>query len=69
MSQFKSKFQVSKHNYVSCKVSDNTAKDVEKFIQSACYSGKEVESITETRVRLYKQMKTKTAQSLLPDEK
>ena len=42
---------------------------VEKFIQTVCYSGKEEGSLTETRVRLYKQMNRKTSQSLPPDEK
>ena len=54
---------------VSCKVSDTRIKNAEKFFQTVCYSGKEEESFTETRVRLYKQMKTKTSHSLLPDEK
>ena len=68
MSQWKSKAQASKHS-VSCKVSDTTVKDIEKFIQTVCYSGKEEENLTETRVPLYKQMKTKTSQSLPPGEK
>ena len=42
---------------------------VEKFIQTVCCSGKEEDSLTETRVRLYKQMNIKTSQSLPPDEK
>ena len=42
---------------------------VEKFIQTVYYSGKEEDSLTETRVRLYKQMNIKTSQSLPPDEK
>ena len=42
---------------------------VERFIQTVCYSGKEEDSLTETRVRLYKQMNIKTSQSLPPDEK
>ena len=54
---------------VSCKVSDTTVKDVEKFIQTVCYPGKEEESFTETRVRLFKQLKTKTSQSLTPEER
>ena len=53
---------------VSCKVSDTTVKDVEKFIQTVCYPGKGEESLTETRVRLYKQIKTKTSRSLPPEE-
>ena len=42
---------------------------VEKFIQTVCHSGKEEDSLTETRVRLYKQMDIKTSQSLPPDKK
>ena len=33
-----------------------------------CYFGMEDESVTETRVRIYKQLKTKTSQSIPPDE-
>ena len=44
---------------VLCKVSDTSAKDVERFIQTICYPGKEEENLTETKVRLYKQMKKK----------
>ena len=39
-----------------------------KFLQTMCYSGMEDESVTETIVRIYKQLKTKTSQSILPDE-
>ena len=42
---------------------------IEKFIQIFCYSGKGEDSLTETRVRLYKQMNVKTFHSLSPDEK
>ena len=42
---------------------------VEKFIQTVCHSGKEEDSLTETRVRLYKQMNIITSQSLPPDKK
>ena len=42
---------------------------VEKLIQTVCYSGKEEDTVTDTRVRLYKQMNIKTSQSLPPDEK
>ena len=35
--------------------------DVEKFTQTVRYSEKEEESLTETRVQLYKQMKTRTS--------
>ena len=33
-----------------------------------CYSGMEIESVTETIVRIYKQLKTKTSQSIPPDK-
>ena len=42
---------------------------IEKFIQTVCYPGKEEDRLTETRVRLYKQMNVKTSQSLPPDQK
>ena len=42
---------------------------IEKFFQTVCYSRKEEDSLTETRVRLYRQMNIKTSQSLPPDEK
>ena len=54
---------------VSCSVSDTTVEDVEKVIQIVCYTGREEESFIETMVRLYKQMKTKTSQSLALEEK
>ena len=54
---------------VSWKVSEAVVKDVEKFIQTACCSGKEEKGVTETEVRLHKQTKTKTYQSLPPDKK
>ena len=50
------------------KVSDNTVKEVEKSIQTVCSSGKEEERLTETRVRLYRQMKAKFSQPLPPDQ-
>ena len=55
---------------VSCKVSYTTVKDVEKFIQTVCYSRKE-EILTETRVRLKNIFKQHimASQSLPPDEK
>ena len=37
---------------ISCKVSVTAVKDVEKFIQTVCYSVKEEGNFTETRVRL-----------------
>ena len=42
---------------------------IEKFIQTVCYIGKEEDRLTETRVRLNKQMNIKTSQSLPPDRK
>ena len=54
---------------VSCKVSDTTVKDVEKSIKTVCYPGKEEKNLTETCVRLYKQRKPKTSQSLPPEQK
>ena len=35
--------------------------EVSKFIQIMCYSGMEDESVTETRVRIYSQLRTKTS--------
>ena len=35
--------------------------EVSKFIQTMCYSGMEDESVTETRVRIYSQLRTKTS--------
>ena len=61
MSKWQRKTQVSKGNWFF---------HVEKFIQTVCYSGKKEDSLTEIRVRLYRQMNVKTSQSfLLPDEK
>ena len=54
---------------VSWKVSEAVVKDVEKFIQTACCSGKEEKGVTETGVRLHKQTKTKTSHSLPSDKK
>ena len=44
-------------------------KRLKKFFQTVYYCGKEEEILTETRVCLYKQRKTKTSQSLPPEEK
>ena len=68
MSQWK-KLRLLNTTGVSWKVSDMGVKDVEKCIQIVCYSWKKEESLTEVSVRLYKQIKTKTSQSLRPDEK
>ena len=43
--------------------------NVSKFIQTVCYSGFKDENLVETRVRLYRKMKTKTLQTLPPDPK
>ena len=44
---------------VSCKVSDITVKDNEKFIRKiVCYPRKKEQSLTQTRAGLHKQMKT-----------
>ena len=48
---------------VSCKVLDTALKDVEKFIQIVCYSGNKEESLTEIRVRLYKNFSVLTTRS------
>ena len=61
MSKWKRKTQASKGNWCFMLKS--------LFIQTVCYSRKEEDSLTETRVRLYKQMNIKTSQSLPPDEK
>ena len=68
MSQWK-KLRLLNTTGVSWKVSDMGVKDVEKCIQIVCYSWKKEESLTEVSVRLYNQIKTKTSQSLPPDEK
>ena len=41
--------------------------DVIKFIQTICYSGKPIETLVETRVRLYKNQKVKGSVSLPAD--
>ena len=48
---------------VSCKVSGMAVKDVEKFVQIVCYSGNKEESLTEIRVRLYKNFSVLTTRS------
>ena len=39
-----------------------------KYIQRTCYDGKETESLTELRVRLYRKMKTKSSQNMPADK-
>ena len=40
----------------------------QNFVQTICYSKIEDESVTERRVRIYKQLKTKTSQIIPPDK-
>ena len=47
----KEKLRLLNTTGVSCKVSDTIFQDVEKFIQTICYPGREEKSFTETRVR------------------
>ena len=47
--------------------SDSDIEDVQKFVQTVMYSGKDKESYVETRVRLYHKMKVKSSLSLPPD--
>ena len=42
--------------------------EIFKFIQRICYDGKETESLTELRVRLYRKMKTKSSQNMPADK-
>ena len=42
--------------------------EILKFIQRICYDGKETESLTELRVRLYRKMKTKSSQDMPADK-
>ena len=42
--------------------------EIFKFIQRICYDGKETESLTELRVRLYRNMKTKSSQNMSADK-
>ena len=64
----KEKLRVLNTIGVSCKVSDTAVEDVDIFIQTVCYLGREEESFTETRVQM-KQMKAKTSKSLSPEER
>ena len=47
------------------KVSQNAS----KYIRAICYAGLEIENLAESRVRLYKKMKTKTLLILPPGPK
>ena len=47
---------------------EDSKTEIFKFIQSICYEGKETESWTELRVRLYRKMKTKSSQNMPADK-
>ena len=53
----------------SCKVSERSVKDIEKLLKLFATLKKKEKVLTKTSVRLYKQTKTKTSQSLPPDKK
>ena len=42
--------------------------EILKFIQCICYDGQETESLTDLRVRLYRNMKTKSSQNMPADK-
>ena len=46
---------------------DEVYSNVKKFVQTMIYNGKEDETLVETRVRLYKALKTKSSESIPPD--
>ena len=46
---------------------DEVYSNVKKFVQTMVYNGKEDETLVETRVRLYKALKTKSSESIPPD--
>ena len=48
---------------------ETAVRDDEKFVETVCFFGKEGDSQTKSRLRLNKQMKTKTFQSLPPDKR
>ena len=45
------------------------SQNVLKFIQTICYAGLEIENWVKSRVRIYREMKTKTLLTLPPDPK
>ena len=47
---------------------DGEKSEIFKFNQRICYDGKETESLTELRVRLYRKMKTKFSQNMSVDK-
>ena len=49
------------------KLSQRGFEDSMKFVQTVMYSGKETESLVETRIRLYKSLKTKASLAIPPD--
>jgi len=48
-------------------LTENAHAETLKFIQTVLYSGKEEETLVQTRILLYQAMKTKSSQSLPPD--
>ena len=56
-------------NLVNSTVLEEGAKsEIFKFIQRICYDGKETESLSKLRVRLYRNMKTKSSQNMPADK-
>lgn len=49
-------------------LSESEVEKIKEFIRTTMYNGKSAESYLETRVRLYKSMKTKTSMSIPPDQ-
>ena len=49
-------------------INEKAVDKVSTFMQTMCYSRMEDESVIETKVRIYKQFKTKTSQSKPPDK-
>ena len=59
----KEKMNLSQDVGVPSSINEKTFGKVSKFIQTMCDTGMEDESVKEKRVRIYKQLKTKTSQS------
>ena len=63
----KEKLNLLQDVVVPSTINEKTVDKVSKFIQTT-YPGMKDESVTETRVRIYKLLKTKTLQPIPPDE-
>ena len=50
-------------------VDNKVSQNVSKFIQTIFYAGLEIENLVESRVKLYRKVKTKTLLTLTPDPK